>query len=110
MARKSSKCSHQSSGESENAVRKTYNSAKSCDCVLPDRFDCQVNSDGIVPPWDVGCVTHVLNLSEKRDDDYNVRESAQAPWAHSGDVSNFCNSPSSRSVPSMLSIESSKCI
>ena len=27
----------------------------------------------VVLPWDVGCVTHVLSQSEKRDDDYNVR-------------------------------------
>ena len=72
-AEKRSKCSHQSSGAGENAVRKTDTSAKTCDCVLPERFDCQVNSEGTVPPWDVGCVAHVLSRSEKRDDGHNVR-------------------------------------
>ena len=34
----------------------------------------------------------------------------EALRAYSGEVSNFCNSPSSRSEPGMLSIDSSKCI
>ena len=34
----------------------------------------------------------------------------KAFWAYSGEVSIFCNSPSSRSEPAMLSTESSKCI
>ena len=47
MAEKSSKCSHQSSSAGENAVRKIESSAKTSDCVLPVRFGCQVNSEGI---------------------------------------------------------------
>ena len=34
----------------------------------------------------------------------------EAFWAFSGEVSIFCNSPSSRSESAMLSMESSKCI
>ena len=73
MAEKSSECSHQSSGARENAVQKFESSAKTNDCVLPERFGCQVNSEGIPPPWVVGRVAHVLSQSEKRDDDHNVR-------------------------------------
>ena len=47
MAEKSSECSHQSSGARENAVQKFESSAKTYDCVLPERFGCQVNSEGI---------------------------------------------------------------
>ena len=61
MAEKSSKCSHQSSGAGENAVRKIESSAKTCDCVLPERLSCHVNSEGIDPPWVVGCVAYVLS-------------------------------------------------
>ena len=73
MAEKISKCSHQSSGARENAVQKFESSAKTNDCVLPERSGCQVNSEGIAPPWVVGRVAHVLSQSEKRDDDHNVR-------------------------------------
>ena len=73
MAQKSSTCSHQSSGAGENAVRKIESSAKTCDCVLPKRFGCQVNSEGIAAPWVVGCVAHVLSQSQKRHNDHNVR-------------------------------------
>ena len=54
-------------------MRKIESSAKTCDRVLPERFGCQVNREGIATPWVVGCVAHVLSQSEKRDDDHNVR-------------------------------------
>ena len=43
------------------------------DSVLPEEFGCRANSKGIVPPWVVGCVAHVLSRSEKSNDDHNVR-------------------------------------
>ena len=57
----------------DKAVRKIESFAKTCVSVLPERFGCQVNSEGIASPWVVGCVAHVLSQSEKRHDDQNVR-------------------------------------
>ena len=65
MAEKSSRYLHQSSGAGENDVRKIGCSAKTNDPVLPEEFGCRVNSKGVVPPWVAGCMTHVLQQSEK---------------------------------------------
>ena len=43
------------------------------DCVLPEWFGCQVDSESIAPSRIVGCAAHVLCQSEKRSDDHNVR-------------------------------------
>ena len=69
LAEKSSKCLHQSSGAGEN-VREIEGSAKTNDRVLPGKFGCRANSNGTVPPWVAGCVTHVPHRSEKHQ---NVR-------------------------------------
>ena len=73
MAVKSSKCSHQSSSTSENAVKSIETSVTASDCVLPEWFGCQVDSESIAPSRIVGCAAHVCSQSEKRSDDHNVR-------------------------------------
>ena len=73
MAVKSSKYSHQSSSTSENAVKVIETSVTTGDCVLPEWFGCQVDSESIAPSRIVGCAAHVSSQSEKRSDDHNVR-------------------------------------
>ena len=73
MAEKSSKCLHQSNSMSENAVKGIETSVTTNDCVLPEWSRCKVDSESIAPSWTVGCAVHVLNQSEKRKDDHNVR-------------------------------------
>ena len=65
MAKKSSKCLHQSNGAGENDVRKIESSAKTNDPELPEESSCRANSKGIVRPWVAGCATRVLHQSEK---------------------------------------------
>ena len=73
MAVKSSKYSHQSSSTSENAVKVIETSVTTSDCVLPEWFGCQVDSESIAPSRTVGCAADVPSQFEKRSDDHNVR-------------------------------------
>ena len=57
------------------------------------------------PAW-VNCALTYLSLSCTT----NASGFSEAFWAHSGEVSIFCSSPSSRSESAMLSAESSKCM
>ena len=65
--------SHQSSSTSENAVKGIETSVTTSDCVLPEWFGCQVDSESIAPSRIVGCAAHVPSQSEKRSDYHNVR-------------------------------------
>ena len=69
MAVKSSKYPHQSSSTSENAVKAIETSVTTGDCVLPEWFGCQVDSESIAPSRIVGCAVP----SQSRGDDHNVR-------------------------------------
>ena len=69
MAEECPKYLHQSNGTSENAVKGIETSVTTSDCVLPEWFGCQVDSESIAPSRIVGCAAHVPSQS----DDHNVR-------------------------------------
>ena len=69
MAVESSKYPHQSSSTSENAVKVIETSVTTGDCVLPEWFGCQVDSESIAPSRIVGCAVP----SQSHGDDHNVR-------------------------------------
>ena len=74
--------------------------------VSPKLSDLQMNETSNFPFDRLECVVH-LPLSPARP---LHRVSPEAFWTYTGEVSIFCNSPSSRSESAMLSTESSKCI
>ena len=65
MAEKSSRNLHQSNSTSENAVKGIELPVTNSDCVLPEWFGCQVDSESIAPSWIVGCAAHVFSQSQK---------------------------------------------
>ena len=73
MAEKCSKYLYQSNGTSENAVKGIEMRVTTNNRVLPERFECQVDSESIAPWQIVGCAAHVPSQSEKRSDGHNAR-------------------------------------
>ena len=72
MEEKCSKYLHQSNGTSENAVKGIETSVTTSDCVLPEWFGCQVDSESIAPSQ-IGYTVRVLSQSERCRDDHNAR-------------------------------------
>ena len=74
--------------------------------VHPKLSELQMSEISIFPFDRLECIVHLPSLSCM-----TIASSfTEAFWAYSGEVSIFCNSPSSRSESAMLSTESSKCI